>query len=60
MHLAVVVAAAVVAVLIVGILALMIERFRRNRRFSRKIRRYERRRLPGQGQIIDPEDLPRR
>lgn len=60
MHVAVVVAAAVVAVLVVAILALMIERFRRNRRFSRTIRRYERRHVPGQGQIVDPEDLPRR
>jgi Flp pilus assembly protein TadB len=55
-------AAAVVAVVVVLVLILLViglERRRRNRRFSKRLARYERRRSPGEGQVLNPEDRPR-
>jgi NADH:ubiquinone oxidoreductase subunit 3 (subunit A) len=57
---ALVIAAVVVAVLLIGLFAVMFERLRRNRRFSKKLSRYERRRMPGEGQVLDPNDRPGR
>jgi hypothetical protein len=53
-------AIAVVAVLLIALLAVMFERRRRNRRFAKKLSPYERRRMPGEGQVLGPDDGPRR
>jgi hypothetical protein len=59
-----VVAAAVIValavLLVIGLLAVMLERRRRNRRFAKKLSPYERRRMPGEGQVLDPNDFPGR
>jgi hypothetical protein len=57
---AVVIAIAAAAVIVVVILAVWMESFRRNRRFAKKLSPYERRRAPGSGQVMDPDDFPSR
>jgi hypothetical protein len=58
------VAAAVVvataALLVLGMVVVIFERRRRSRRFAKKLSPYERRRLPGEGQVLDPNDRPGR
>jgi Flp pilus assembly protein TadB len=51
---------AVAALLVIGMFVVMLERRRRNRRFAKKLSPYERRRIPGEGQVLDPNDRPRR
>jgi Flp pilus assembly protein TadB len=51
---------ALAAVIVVGLLAVMLERRRRNRRFAKKLSPYVRRRMPGDGQVLDPNDRPGR
>ncbi len=58
MPVALMVAITVVAAVVVVLLAVMLERRRRNRRFARKLSPYERRRMPGEGQVLDPNDGP--
>lgn len=54
----VVAAAAVAAVVLIG-LALLLQRWRLDRRFNRRLSPYERRRVSG-GEILDPEEWTRR
>ncbi len=57
---ALVIAIAVAAGIVVVVLAMVLESYRRNRRFAKKLSPYERRRAPGTGQTLDPDDFPRR
>jgi Flp pilus assembly protein TadB len=50
---------AVVAVVVLTLLVIGFERRRRNRRFGKKLARWERRRTPGDGQVVDPSERPR-
>lgn len=57
---ALVIVIAVAALIVLVVLGLWFESWRRNRRFAKKLSPYERRRSPGSGQVLDPEDVPHR